>query len=354
MKAKTLLLSLLGVGAPMSGCEGEPEEQLPELSEHGMYVSMGIEGEASPCGGTLVWMDRHVEALGVLFERSVADVSIEYYWLRQASVDELCGLDAYACALPGGVYSSGPLVEHEFVHAVVNGWTGPGERFFDEGLAVALGDHIFGPYVAEEFDEALSMIGADRKLEIDYPTAGAFVTDLIEVHGASAVLAFYDGTDRNDSGEAIAELFEQAFGSSLEAAHQAFLARGRGCTMLLPACSLPPVAWDVDAWAVDAGVSCSVDGLGPDAGPETLGGTPWGFTSFEISSAGSYRLELDGPAYPMFAHHCGPCAERAPSVAFGVPGEAEPVELAAGRYVVRLPGSPSYDRVYPLRVVPEG
>lgn len=113
------------------GCTAEPEVELPPLSLHGDYVSMGIEGPAQPCAGTLPWLDLHVESLGVLFERSIDDVRVDYYWLGLASVTALCGPDAYACAPPGAVYSASPLLEHELVHAVVDGWVGPGEWFFN-------------------------------------------------------------------------------------------------------------------------------------------------------------------------------------------------------------------------------
>jgi hypothetical protein len=343
---------LLTIGA----CTAEPELELPPLTLHGNYVSMGIEGPAQPCAGTLPWLDRHVESLGALFERSVEGVTVDYYWLSLASVTALCGPAAYACAPPGAVYSASPLIEHELVHAVVDGRVGRGEGFFDEGLAVALGSGLAGPYEVDEFADVLAMIGSDRTLALEYAAAGAFVNDLIEVHGAVAVLNFYDRTTNEDTHAVVADVFEQELGISLEAAHQAFLSRGRGCTMLLAACTMPPTPWTGDVWTVDAPVSCSTDALGPEATPTSESGRPWTFVSFEVGTPGSYVLELDSIPQPLYAAHCGPCGERAASVAFGVPGEAEPVELAAGRWVVSLIGSDDlgHDRVFPLRVRPAG
>lgn len=348
--ARTARVTLLV--AALSGCEREPEVELPEVELHGEYVSMGIDGDAEPCGGTLPWMDGHVEALGALFGRSVDDVHVDYYWLTTDSVTQLCGADAYACAPPGEVYSAGPLVEHELVHAVLESWVGQGERFFSEGLAVALGDYIFESYPVDGIDRIPEMLGRDRSIDIDYPLAGAFVNELIEVHGASAMLAFYGATSRSDTGAKVATLFEDSFGVPIDAALDTFASRAGGCTMLLPACSQPPLPWDGDAWSHDVEIACTDDALGPDSGPTAEGGKPWRWVSFDIDAPGAYRLELDASAYPLFAHHCGPCGERHESVSFGVLGEAEPVELAAGRYVIRLSGSSGYDRSFSLRVSP--
>jgi hypothetical protein len=280
-------------------------------------------------------MDRHVETLGALFERSVESVSIDYYWLDIADVAKLCGDDAWACAEPGVVYSAGSLDEHEIVHAVLYHWVGTHkERFFTEGVAVAAGDHIFGGTKSnEEFAQVQQMIGTDRTLEVDYPTAGVFVTYLIDTWGAPTYLEFFGATTSKDRYATVAAKFVAVYGVTLGDAISDFL-EGRGCLLLLPGCSVEPIPWTGDRWEATMDFFCTETALGPDV---SLYGGPWNYVTVDIPETGTYLLSSEGPVVPF--HHCAPCSER--DISHATNGFFEPAveaEMVAGRYVAYQSG----------------
>lgn len=327
-RSGAVLLALLVTGS--GGCTREPEVELPPLEYHGTYVSLGFEGEYELCGGTLPWMDRHVETLGALFKRSVDGVAIDYYWLDIADVGKLCDDDVWACAHPGVVYSAGSLNEHEIVHAVLYHWVGAHkEAFFTEGVAVAAGDHIFGGTKSgEEFAQLQQMIGTDRTLEVDYPTAGVFVTYLIDTWGAPTYLEFFGTTTSKDRYATIGAKFEEVYGVTLDGVVSDFVG-GRGCLLLLPGCSVEPTPWTGDRWETTMDFVCSESALGPDV---SLYMGPWNYVTVDIPETGTYLLSSEGPEVPFY--HCAPCSERDPPHRTNGIGEpAVEANMLAGRYV---------------------
>jgi hypothetical protein len=148
----------------------------------------------------------------------------DYY--RYASAQEVAaGTGHYAAGVTfadaGEVHSAEPCHEHELVHLVAGQLGDPG-AFFQEGLAVAIGNH--GKWHGRSADEgakattasvAAMVRGFDRlDPEQAYAAAGSFVGYLIRKHGVAQVSAFFrachPGTDT-------AAAFAKVFGGTLDA-----------------------------------------------------------------------------------------------------------------------------------------
>jgi len=121
------------------------------------------------------------------------------------------------------VHSIDACNEHELVHLVAGQIGDPG-TFFQEGLAVALGNG--GKWQGQSVDRTargasvsvVSLVAAFERVDpaTGYAVAGSFVGHLIKTHGIAQVSAFFracvPGT--KDVGKA----FAQIFGRSIEAA----------------------------------------------------------------------------------------------------------------------------------------
>jgi hypothetical protein len=121
------------------------------------------------------------------------------------------------------IHSTQDFHAHEIVHLVAGSLGRPG-TFFQEGLAVALGnegrwngkkvDAIAKPAARRVHVSAL-VSGFDRMDPQDaYPLAGSFVARLIKTHGIEAVTRFFRACKGNNTEAA----FASAFGQSLDAA----------------------------------------------------------------------------------------------------------------------------------------
>jgi hypothetical protein len=152
----------------------------------------------------------------------------EYY--RYGSPEEIAaGTGTYAQGLTfakaGQIHSTQDFHAHEIVHLVAGQLGDPGV-FFQEGLAVALGndakwrgqavDKVAKAYLHNsKLSELIK--GFDRlDPEVAYPLAGSFVSRLVRVHGIESVAAFFraagaPGADREAA-------FAMAFGESMDQA----------------------------------------------------------------------------------------------------------------------------------------
>ena len=151
-----------------------------------------------------------------------------YY--RYASAQEVAaGTGHYAAGVTfaGQVHSTSECHDHELVHLVAAQMGDPG-RFFQEGLAVALGDESRGLRRAAK--KALSggqpltrwVAGFDgQDPDAAYAVAGAFVRHLIDTHGMEKVRALFRAS-RSEAGAPRA--FAATFGQGLEEALTAFRA----------------------------------------------------------------------------------------------------------------------------------
>jgi hypothetical protein len=125
-----------------------------------------------------------------------------YY--RYATAQEVqAGTGYYAAgvtfAATGDVHSTEPCHDHELVHLIAGGFGGDPGAFFQEGLAVAVGNH--GEWQGKPADRvakanaasvAAMVAGFDRfDANTAYAVAGSFVGYLVRTHGMAQVTAFF-------------------------------------------------------------------------------------------------------------------------------------------------------------------
>jgi hypothetical protein len=167
--------------------------------------------------------ERYVEQLEGLLGHRV-NGSVEYY--RYDNAQEIAagtGTFADGVTFPAGhqVHSTLPFHAHELVHLVAGQLGNPG-AFFQEGLAVALGDG--GRWRGRKVDAVakgsaearrpLSQLAAGFDTldpEVAYPLAGSFVAHLISQHGLQKVADFFRAA------------FAEVFGQGLDEAGQRWL-----------------------------------------------------------------------------------------------------------------------------------
>ena len=152
----------------------------------------------------------------------------EYY--RYGSPEEIAaGTGTYAQGLTftqsGQIHSTQDFHAHEIVHLVAGQLGNPGV-FFQEGLAVALGND--GKWRGQSVDKIAKAKALNVKVsalvkgfdrmdpEVGYPVAGSFVARLVSTHGIAKVADFFRaagaaGSDRDAA-------FAATFGESLDEA----------------------------------------------------------------------------------------------------------------------------------------
>lgn len=156
----------------------------------------------------------------------------EYY--RYENPQEVAaGTGTYAegvtFARAGQIHSTQEFHAHEIVHLVAGQMGNPGV-FFQEGLAVALGNggkwqgkdvHKLGKDTARGRSVS-SLVAGFARLEANtaYPVAGSFVSSLIQQHGIAKVTEFFRACTGNNTTAA----FARVFGQSLDEAGAAWVA----------------------------------------------------------------------------------------------------------------------------------
>ena len=152
----------------------------------------------------------------------------EYY--RYASPEEIAaGTGTYAQGLTfpkaGQIHSTEEFHAHEIVHLVAGQLGNPGV-FFQEGLAVALGNE--GKWRGQRVDKIAKAKARGLRLstlvsrferldpEMAYPLAGSFVGRLIAAHGAAKLAEFFRAAGSSPVNAEAA--FARTFGESLDEA----------------------------------------------------------------------------------------------------------------------------------------
>jgi hypothetical protein len=145
---------------------------------------------------------------------------------RAEDVAAYTGTYATGFAEQGGdrLHSALPTHPHEIVHVVAFHMGQPGD-FFQEGLAVALGDHgKVGGVAAERLAKAAlahcratTIVNAFRDVDptAAYAVAGAFVAHLIRTRGVTKIAEFFRACPDGPSQRDVA--FAHVFGRSLDA-----------------------------------------------------------------------------------------------------------------------------------------
>lgn len=156
----------------------------------------------------------------------------EYY--RYATPEEIAvGTGTYAqgvtFAQARQVHSTREFHAHEIVHLVAGQIGNPG-AFFQEGLAVALGNE--GRWNGERVDKIAKPVARAIKIpalvasfdrvdsQTAYAVAGSFVARIIRVHGGAKVTEFF----RAANGRNTSAAFAKVFGQSLDEASAAWAA----------------------------------------------------------------------------------------------------------------------------------
>jgi hypothetical protein len=163
-------------------------------------------------------VERRIAELEVLLGQPLGR-RVTYY--RYADAQELAARTGHYAAgvtfaSAGEVHSTEAFHDHELVHLVAGPLGDPGD-FFQEGLAVAIGNH--GRWRGRSVDRAaratsaatlLAMAQAFRHFDplVAYPAAGSFMEHLIHTHGMARVTAFFRACrPRSDKAAAFADTF---------------------------------------------------------------------------------------------------------------------------------------------------
>lgn len=157
---------------------------------------------------------------------------VDYYvYERPEDIAAATGRYAGGLTFPGlgQVHSTLASQNHEIVHVVAHSLGDPGP-FFQEGLAVALGDggrwqgqpvDRVAKNVAKATTLASLIAGFDaRDPREGYAVAGSFVGHLIKVHGLSSVSQFFKACQ---GGRGANAAFAAIFGETLDEAGAAWL-----------------------------------------------------------------------------------------------------------------------------------
>lgn len=219
-----LSLTLGSAFAPFASAAPLPGFVLAAQSTHFSFYSRGEKVEAAKVERSV---DRIEKALGQKMSGHA-----EYY--RYGSPQELqAGTGHYAAgvtfAQAGQVHSTEAVHEHELVHLIAGQLGNPG-TFFQEGLAVALGNE--GRWHGEKVDKIarqnpMSLPRLIAQFEsadpnISYPVAGSFVGFLVKTYGAPQVASFFKACGEN--GAARDTAFAKTFGTTTAQAAQAWQA----------------------------------------------------------------------------------------------------------------------------------
>jgi hypothetical protein len=215
MSKPFLTAVLWGMGAVASAAP-LPGFVLAGQTAHFSFFSRGERIETAK-------VERRVSELEKIFGAPLARHA-NYY--RYASAQEVAaGTGFYASgvtfAQTAEVHSSEAFHDHELVHLVAGQLGAPG-AFFEEGLAVAVGDRgqVNGhsadkaarPYAGRILQIAAGFDGTEPA--VGYAVAGSFVGYLVRTHGMASVTAFFRACG---PGVDPAAAFADAFGGTMQA-----------------------------------------------------------------------------------------------------------------------------------------
>jgi hypothetical protein len=222
MRSLVATLALASVFTASAQAASLPGFVLAAETEHVSFFTRGQDVDSAR-------VERRVEELADLLGQPLGQ-RVSYY--RYDTAQELAaGTGHYAAGVtfPGTaeVHSTEAFHDHELVHVVAGQLGDPG-TFFQEGLAVAIGNGgrwqgrpVDRVAQAHSHADVEGMMAAFDRFDaaVAYPVAGSFVKHLIRTHGLPRVASFFracpPGTD-------IGRAFARTFGHSLAEAAAAW------------------------------------------------------------------------------------------------------------------------------------
>lgn len=170
-----------------------------------------------------------------------------FYYEHASDIAVATGLYAGGVTFPGlgQIHSTAYRLKHEMVHLVASRLGGDPGAFYQEGLAVAMGDggrHNDGRRVDDvargllhgaAMSELIAGFATANPQE-GYAIAGSFMRFLLKRHGSERVVRFFRACAKGRSGDA----FQEVFGESVEATGSLWMTRLFGARK-----PEPPRAW---------------------------------------------------------------------------------------------------------------
>ncbi|HWX25164.1 MAG TPA: hypothetical protein VN083_08995 [Vicinamibacteria bacterium] len=197
-----------------------------QVAQTANFVFYSQDGQAVDAARTQRFFEETSHLLG-----STPEGRTNYYRYQfPEQIAVTTGLTVAGLTVPGTgeIHSSKAFHPHEIVHRVAAALGDPG-AFFQEGLAVALGDR--GRWNGVAVDTiAARLVSRVKNIQalvdgfggIDsnssYPLAGSFVGFLLKTHGARSVALFFEACGREPAQRD--QNFAKVFGVTLEAASQ--------------------------------------------------------------------------------------------------------------------------------------
>jgi hypothetical protein len=231
---KTLALTLATAVSLLLGSSvsADPVAGLPVVAETKNFVYFAKHGKAADAKRCQIFLDE----ISRLLHQPVAGRAAYYVHERPEDVASASGFSAFAASgitspSTGDIHTVFAFHRHEIVHRVALELGDPG-LFFQEGLAVALGDEgRLGRLRVDELARRSAENGTIGTLVDDfasldpqtsYAVAGSFVGYLIRTHGVDRVADFFRRCGSNPEERQVH--FRRTFGLTLEAAGAAWAA----------------------------------------------------------------------------------------------------------------------------------
>jgi hypothetical protein len=222
-------LSLLLLGLSALACSGShntghldlPKDQV-WTSPHFRYAARADDPEV--CGGVVDKLEIHLQALTTYLGLPWNGSVISYYKFRDLAdyqANSPCPPGSGACTkIPPEVHSPLTLHGHELVHIYMSMGSGvrpPG--LFEEGIAEALSpERRTFPAPRESWRDIMAIPPPEEESPVppNYWYGGWFVSYLLRHFGPAPFVSFYRAATSDHSASAIAQVFQNAYGLSLD------------------------------------------------------------------------------------------------------------------------------------------
>lgn len=297
-------------------------------SEH---IRLFYDPAEPPCEGAVHSLERIAQAqasrLGLPLPR------IDYYLWPRFAEEEFAAQapcsDALGCAIGQEIWARG-LIAHELVHAIEHASRDASAVFFDEGMAVALGEPI--PRALTLSAPPALTISREQLDGRRYAEAGDFVSFLLLRYGSDRVHSLMEAIPRGADSRSVADAFTDVLGMTPSQVWQARTHSGQefeGGSLNLPACTLAEVVpWQTpNAWSLAAQLDDR----------ECAAIAPRGF---ELDEPGVYRLAFRSQAGATAQFRSCEPDDHGGRLTGAASRQLVIARLSAGRYVLELsPGS---------------